>query len=156
MLKKTITYVDYNGNQRTEDFYFHLTQTKLVEVAMDLPDGLLDAFDETQGVTEEAALSVLNKLGKKGTFQFLKDLVMKAYGVKSDDGRGFIQNENLSLEFSYTPAFDAIMVEFMSDDLAASNFVNGVIPAKVSDKVEQAMAKATPTLVPQVTPTVEQ
>ena len=32
MLKKTITYTDYNGVRRTEDFWFNLSKAEIMEM----------------------------------------------------------------------------------------------------------------------------
>lgn len=137
MLKKTVTYEDFNGNSRTEELRFNLTQTELVELAMELPDGVSDAVgDDPSKVDQEtAARKLMETLGGKGVFEFIKKLLLKSYGVMSADGRRFDKSEELTKEFSQTLAFDTIMMDLMSDDIAAAEFVNGVIPSKVADKI---------------------
>lgn len=137
MYKKTITYNDFNGNERTEDAYFNLTKTEMIEFALDLPDGVSDTVDKnsTDMDTDKAASKIANMLGKKGVFKFIKDLILKSYGIRKDDGRRFEKNDQIREEFSQTMAFEAIMDEFMSDDIAAANFVKAVIPTKVADQM---------------------
>lgn len=136
MLKKTITYSDFDGNERTEDLYFNLTQTELVEMSMELPDGLSESVPNDPGkIDEEAALKLIDKLGSKGILDFIKTLVLKSYGIKSEDGRRFEKSEDITKEFSQTLAYDAMIMELMSNDEAAANFVNNIIPAKLVDKI---------------------
>ena len=130
MLKKTITYVDFNGRERTEDHWFNLTRTELVEFALDLPDGLVDS--EQPEVTEQAALAVMDKLGGRGVFKFIKDLIMKSYGIKSSDGKRFEKTEAITTEFTQTLAFDKLFTELISDDEAAAEFVNNLIPSDIA------------------------
>jgi hypothetical protein len=149
MLKKTINYEDFDGNKQVEDAYFNLTKTELIEMAIDLPDDVSNSVGtDPDKVDEEAAVAkIMETMGKKGILKFIKDLVLKSYGIKSEDGKRFIkEDENgkpLSREFSQTMAFEAIMEEFLSDDIAAAAFVNGVIPASAADKVPQLKATKT-------------
>ena len=146
MLKKTVNYVDFDGNNQVEDLYFNLTKTELIEMAIDLPDGVSDTVGtDPNNIDEDKAVSkIMETLGSKGILKFIKDLVLNSYGVRSADGKRFMKvDENgrpLSIEFSQTMAFEAILDEFLSDDVAAANFVNAVIPANVADKMPKGKA----------------
>lgn len=136
MIKKTTTYVDFDGNERTEDMYFNLTQTELMELAMELPDEVTGSVgNDPNNINEKAAMGLLETLGKKGVIEYIKRLVLKSYGIKSQDGRRFEKSEEISREFSQTIAFDNLMMELMTDDKAASDFMNSVIPSSVADKL---------------------
>lgn len=132
MLKKTITYKDFDGNERTEEHYFNLTQTELAEIAIGLPDGISE-IDVTES-NEQAGQKLLDKLGGDGVFKFLKDLMLKSYGIRVDSRR-FEKSDQISREFSQTLAFDAMFMELMTDDVAAAKFVNAVIPAEAANKI---------------------
>lgn len=151
MLKKTITYTDFEGKERIEDIYFNLTKSELIEFALNLPDNVSDSMGKDPDKMDEktAVTKITSAFGSKGIFGFIKDLILKSYGVKKDEGRRFAKTDEngnpLWIEFSQTMAFETIMDEFMNDDLAAANFVNSVIPASVADKmpnVKGAIAKA--------------
>lgn len=137
MYKETIVYNDFDGNERTEDAYFNLTKTEMIEFAFELPDGVSDAVDKDVKDMDEnkAASKIANMLGKKGIYYFMKDLILKSYGVRKEDGRRFEKSEQIRTEFSQTMAFEAMMDKFMSNDIAAANFVKAVIPANVADKI---------------------
>ena len=96
----------------------------------------------------EGDASMRELLGGKGILKFIKDLVLKSYGVRSADGKRIMKVDEtgrpLSIEFSQTMAFEAILDEFLSDDIAASNFVNAVIPANVADKMPKGGKAALP------------
>lgn len=117
MLKKTVTYNDFNGVERTEDFYFNLTEAELVEMETDVDGGYAEML---QTVVKAKDVRTLIK-----TF---KDLVLKAYGVKSPDGRRFEKSEEISRAFAQTPAYSQIFMELAFNDIAASEFVNGIMP----------------------------
>lgn len=142
MLKKTITYTDFNGTERTEDFYFNLLKNEALDIAFDLPDDVTASIDgDLDDVTEKAASKLVDKLGNKGIKGFIENLIRKSYGVKSEDGRRFIKKDELTEEFMQTPAYDAFIMELMTDDVAAANFVTGVLPADLADNASKIMAK---------------
>ena len=139
MLVKTITYNDYDNNERTETLYFNMNKMELTEFAADLPD---DVFKNVSGVKSiQDVAKVANKMGSRGIIKFIKELVLRSYGVKSEDGRRFIKSKELSEEFSQTIAYDMFMSELMSDDNAASNFVNGLIPASMAGELDEVKAQ---------------
>lgn len=118
MIKKTVTYTDFDGNERTEDFYFHLTEQELTEWELSVDGGL-------SGVLKR----IVNSKDDKQLIAIFKDLLIKSYGVKTPDGRGFIKNKEALDNFIYTQAFSDIYMELATDDKAASDFVNGILPA---------------------------
>ena len=117
MLKKTIKYTDYNGKEREEDFYFNLTKAEVTEMELSEAGGLTTTID-TIVKTED---------GKKMVAIF-KDLILKSYGQKSEDGRRFIKNDELRDAFAQTEAFSELFMELSSNAEAAAAFVNGIIP----------------------------
>ena len=133
MIKKTVTYEDFNGVETTEDLYFNLNELELTELAADLPDDMIRSIGDNP--TEETAAKALSSLGTKGILEFVKNLLLKSYGVKSSDGRMFIKNEKVLDEFQYGGAFSAVVMELMTDDTAASNFINQIIPSKLAAKL---------------------
>lgn len=141
MYKHTITYKDFDGNERTEDAYFNLTKSEMIEFALDLPDGVSDSVDRDalEKNPDMAASKLSNMLGKKGVYNFIKDLVLKSYGVKKEDGRRFAKTDEdgrpLSISFAQTMAFETIMEELRNDDIAAAKFVSAVIPGDTSSKM---------------------
>jgi len=118
MIKKTITYTDYNGKERTEDFYFNLTKAEIVELEMSTSGGI-SSMIETLVKTEN---------GEK-IIELFKKVIEKSYGVKTPDGRRFMKSKDLFLEFSETPAYDILFMELSQDAKSASAFMNGITPA---------------------------
>lgn len=120
MIKKTITYTDFDDNERTEDFWFNLTKSELME--MD--------FSQTGGM-EKLIQSIVDAQDTKRIIEIFKDIVLKSYGEKTLDGRGFIKvrdGHKLADEFSQTAAYDTLFMELATNDKAAAEFINGVIP----------------------------
>ena len=143
MLKKTITYTDFNGNERTEDFYFNLLKTEALKIANDLPDGITDAIDkDLEDNAEESAKRLVEKLGNKGIMEFIEDLIRRSYGKKSEDGRSFIKDPKLTEAFMQSPAYDEFYMEMMTNDVAAANFVTGILPRDLADDASRIMAKS--------------
>lgn len=123
MLKKPITYVDYNGVERTEDFYFNLTKAEIVKMQSSVKGG----YDvRLKGIAAD--------LNGANIMEFFEDLIAKSYGEKSDDGRRFMKSEEISKAFMETPAYDVLFEEMVTNADAASNFVNAIMPADVTKK----------------------
>lgn len=123
MIKKTITFVDYNGVERTEDFYFNLTKAEVMEMEMSTTGGLAEAIQKIVAAQDAPAI-----------IKIFKNLVLKAYGEKSPDGRRFIKSNEISDAFAQTEAYSQIFMELATDADAAAKFVNGIVPADMAQK----------------------
>lgn len=119
MLKKTITYTDYNGAERTEDFYFNLSRAEVMEMEMSTTGGLADMIRRIVAAQDAPAI-----------IKIFKELVLKAYGEKSPDGKRFVKTEEIAMAFSQTEAYTLLFMELATDADAAAKFVNGIIPPK--------------------------
>lgn len=117
MIKKTMTYTDYDGNQRTEDFYFNLTKAEVAEMEMSTAGGL-----------DKMINRIIAEQDGKRIIELFKDLVLRSYGKKSDDGRRFIKSQELRDEFAQTEAYSDLFMELATDADAAAKFVNGIVP----------------------------
>lgn len=117
MLKRTITYTDYDGNERTEDFYFNLSKAEILKMELEIPGGMTQMINQIV-----AAQNVPELIG------LFSKLIFKAYGEKSPDGKRFIKSDELSTAFSQTEAYSDLFTELATDSKAASEFVNGLIP----------------------------
>lgn len=119
MLKKTITYTDFNDQSRTEDFYFNLTEAELAELELTAEgnkglqanlQAIMDSNDNAQIVAK------------------FKEIILMAYGEKSDDGRRFIKSEEIKTAFTQTNAYSQLFVELATDPKAADAFIRGIVP----------------------------
>ena len=141
MFVKTVKYEDFLGNEREETLYFNLTQTEIIDFATELPSGVSEAIGDPNKVDQEAAaMKIVETIGSKGVIDFLKTLLLKSYGIPSEDGRKFDKSEEISKDFSQTMAYDTILMELMSDDKAASEFVSKIIPTKLLEKMDGKLA----------------
>lgn len=127
MQKKTVTYVDYNGVERTEDFYFNLSKAEVMEMELSTTGGLAEYIQKIVAAQDAPAI-----------IKIFKDLVLKAYGEKSADGRRFIKTEENSLAFSQTEAYSEIFMELATDAEKAAEFVNGIVPAELAAEASKA------------------
>lgn len=117
MLVKTMTYTDYNGEERTEDFYFNLTRAEVTEMELSTVGGLSETI---QRITKSKDIPAI--------MDIFKDLILKSYGQKSPDGKRFIKSKALSEEFSQTEAYSDLFMELATNSTAAAAFVNGIMP----------------------------
>ena len=129
MLKKTITYNDYNGVSRTEDFYFNLSKAEIMEMEMSTTGGMEQMINKIIAAQDTPAI-----------IKVFKDLILKSYGEKSADGKRFIKNKELADEFTQTEAYSNLFMELSTDANAAAAFVNAIIPVDVSKQVMQEAA----------------
>lgn len=126
MIKKTITYNDYNDVERTEDFYFNLSKAELMEMELGIAGGLSETIEKIIKTKDTPSL-----------VKIFKDLLLRAYGVKSPDGKRFIKSDELREEFSQTEAYSQLFMELATNNESASAFVNGIIPADLAKEVEK-------------------
>lgn len=117
MIKKTITYVDYDGNQRTEDFYFNLNKVELMEMHV-----------SEQGGLEATVKALIASQDNKRIMEIFKELLLKAYGTKSLDGKRFIKSDEARVAFLQSEAYTELFMELATDAEAAAAFVNGIVP----------------------------
>lgn len=122
MLKKNIKYVDYDGNERTEDFYFNLNKAEVIELQLGTVGGLTKTLEKI--VQEKDASRII---------EYFKTLILKAYGEKSADGRRFIKSQELRDAFEQTEAYSELFMELASDAKMAAEFINGVLPKEAAD-----------------------
>lgn len=130
MLKLTRTYNDYNGVSRTEDFYFNLTQAEVAEMEVSVDGGFAEMVNRIV-----AAKDV------KQVISIFKDVILRAYGEKSLDGKRFIKTQELRDAFAQTEAYSDLFMELATDADAAARFINGILPqAKNTPKPSTAPA----------------
>lgn len=129
MVKKTITYVDYNDNERTEDFYFNLSKAELMEMELSISGGLTEKI---QGIIAAQDTPAIIKI--------FKELILKAYGQKSPDGKRFIKSQEIQDEFSQTEAYSQLFMLLATDEKEAADFVNGIIPQDLPKETPATIA----------------
>ena len=129
MYKKTITYPDYNGEEIKEDFYFNLTKAEILEMQLEKEGGLAEKI---QAIVDSKNVPELIKI--------FKELILRSYGKKSDDGKRFIKSPELSREFTQTEAYSELFMELATGSDAASAFINGIIPANLAKELPASVA----------------
>lgn len=125
MLKKTITYTDYDGVERTEDFYFNLTKAELIEMQLEVDGGLENTLNKMIKTKDTPAI-----------MRMFKKILLASYGVKSDDGRRLMKSAELSAEFTQTPAYDVLFTELCTSDVKVAEFIKAVVPSDLSAQLE--------------------
>ena len=126
MLVKKIKFVDYNGEEREENFYFNLSKAEIMEMQLEVSGGLTAVIER---ITQEKNVPELIKM--------FKDLILRSVGIKSDDGRRFIKSEKIREEFSQTEAYSNLFMELAQDADAAADFINGIVPAEYAAEAKK-------------------
>ena len=133
MIKKTVTYTDYNGVERTENFYFNLSKAEVMEMELSAEGGMAESIQKVVDAKDAPAI-----------IRVFKDLVLKAYGVKSDDGRRFMKTKpdgsRYADDFKETEAYSQIFMELATDADKAAEFVNGIMPGDIAKQLPKGKA----------------
>ena len=124
MLKKNIKYVDYDGNERTEDFYFNLNKAEVIELQLG-----------TVGCLTKTLEKIVQEKDTSRIIEYFKTIILKAYGEKSADGRRFIKSQELRDAFEQTEAYSELFMELARDAKMAAEFINGVLPKEAADAI---------------------
>lgn len=130
MLKKVLTYTDFDGEERTEEFYFNLTKAELVKMRYSAAGGM-----------EKRLQRIVNEKDPHKIIEVIEDFIKASYGVKSDDGKRFIKSEKLFEDFKSTEAYSDLLIQLMTDEGAAASFVNGIVPPDVARAAAEESAK---------------
>ena len=126
MLKKTITFTDYNGNERTETFYFNLNKSEIAKMEMGIKGGFAENVQRIVDAQDGPAI-----------IEIFEDIIKKSFGVKTPDGRGFLKRASDLEDFMATEAYSQLYMELATDAKAAAEFINGIVPADMSKKANE-------------------
>ena len=121
MLKKTIKYTDYDGNERNEDFYFNLTKAEVMEMEMGTTGGMQKMLEK-----------IVAEQDSKRIIETFKDIIIRSYGVKTPDGKRFMKSKELADAFTQTEAYSELFMELATNADAAAAFVNGIVPQNLA------------------------
>lgn len=126
MIKKTLKYTDYNGVEREDIYHFHLSEAELMEMELTTAGGYAEMLQKIVASNDGPEL-----------FKIFKDMLLKSYGVKTPDGRGFEKNDELRRSFENSKAYSELAMQLLKDEKAAVDFFNGVIPADLAAQLDQ-------------------
>lgn len=135
MIKKSITYTDYNGVKRTEDFWFNLNKAEMLELEWDSVGGF-DAYIKR----------IVNAKDNREAVEVFKSLIDKSYGIKSEDGRYFRKSEEALADFKSSEAYVELYIGLLGNVEDAAVFIYGIIPDDMKENTNEkeiaAKAKA--------------
>jgi len=123
VLKKTITYEDFNGEKVSEDFFFHLSKAELVELELSHQGGLSESLQKI--IADEDGKSIIAEF---------KNIILSAYGKRSEDGKRFVKNATVREEFESSEAYSALFMELVTNADTAVEFINGIIPTNLGEE----------------------
>lgn len=131
MLKKRIKYTDYDGNVLEEDFYFNLTESELIKLRMSVAGGI-----------ENRMRRVMDAKNGVEIMNIFSDIIRRAYGVKSEDGRRFMKSDELYKAFEETQAYDILFMELVTDSEKGLDFIRGILPESLANEaIKEAQAQ---------------
>lgn len=125
MFKKTVEYTDFNGETVSEDLYFHFSEVELIEMELSVEGGLSAKLEK-----------MISTANGREIVAYVKELILDAYGERSEDGKRFIKNDEVREAFSQTQAFSTVLFELLQGEDAASKFINALLPPEVVAKLK--------------------
>ncbi len=128
MLKRDITYQDFNDEKVTDTFYFNITKSEIIELEVETKEGM-----------DATIKKIIETKDNKTLIAEFKRIILLAYGEKSADGKRFIKSDESREAFSQTAAFDTLFIELATEDEAAANFIKGILPKDLSSEIEKAI-----------------
>ena len=137
MYRKEITYTDFDGKVRTEEHYFNLTEAEIIEWM----------FTNAEYTLDKVLENMAKKMNVKGIMEATRELIYRAYGEKSLDGRRFIKTPEVKANFMETNAYSVLFMELATNAEAAADFFNSIIPKDLAQSVDNLM-KAHPGATP--------
>lgn len=127
MLKKTITFKNFYGDEITRDFLFNLNESELTDMNLTEEGGLTRVIQK-----------IINTYDQPRLIEYFKKIILASYGEISDDGLRFVKSPELSIAFSQTDAYNRLYMELISDAKKASDFISGIVPPEVAKAAEEA------------------
>lgn len=124
MLTREFTYTDFDGIERTDICQFNLTKSELIQMELGKEGRMTNMLDR-----------IVKAKNVPSLMQEFKDFILLTYGQKSDDGRRFVKSKELSEAFSQTVPYDMLFMELITDDNKAAEFINGLIPKDLQEKI---------------------
>ena len=125
-----MTYIDFDGNERKETFYFNLTKAECMEMEMGTTGGLSQLLRKIIDAGDNAELIAM-----------FKRIIMKAYGEKSEDGKYFVKNDEVRAKFEATQAYSDLYMQLSTDTEEAIKFVENIMPPDLEDAIKEAAKK---------------
>lgn len=131
MIKKTITYTDFDGNEQKEDFYFNVSKTELLDMETKYEGGFAHYLEEIQKAEDVKAI-----------MNVMKDIVSMSVGKRSEDGKRFIKNDEIRDDFLFSPAYDELFMDLFQNADHGTEFIKGILPADLATQVLAEQKKA--------------
>lgn len=133
MVKKTLTYTDYDGNEITKDHYFNLSKMEFRELDRAIPGGLNNRIEQIRVEKDEDRL-----------LDLMSTLILASYGEKAEDGR-FVkedaQGRKLSSYFKVSEAWDVLFLNLLQNEQELNEFLVGIVPKDVAEGAKEQMEK---------------
>lgn len=127
MIKKTITFTDFNGEEVTEDLYFNLSTPEITKLSYKY-GGDLKAYIEKVVATNDPMLMI----------EFMEDLMLSSYGIKSEDGRRFVKGRQVREDFEYSQAYAELFIILITKPSEAKLFGEGLVTTASEQKIKKA------------------
>ena len=132
MYVKRLTYSDFNGTERTEDFYFSLTEAEALEMELTTPGGVVAMLQK-----------IIDEKDTTKMVEYWKKFLVMSYGEKSPDGKYFVKDPEKTKMFTYSKAYSDLFILFATNDIEAAQFIRGILPVDISDEdLASAMKEA--------------
>lgn len=127
MLKESLTYTNFNDEEVTEDFYFNLTKAELSTMDLTTAGGLAERLNRIVAAKDTPEI-----------IKMFQEILLTAYGEKSDDGKYFNKSKEISEKFSHTQAYSDLFMKLATDEEYANKFIESILPKDMREEIEKA------------------
>lgn len=129
-VKRTITFNDIDGHEVTEEWYFDLGVTDVMD---------MDIVHEHPDDVAEYVMSIMKNRKTKELLQLWRELLMRAVGKRV--GNRLVKGDDIMVEFRHGGAFEKLFAELIEDPKAGADFFNAIFPANIQAKIEEETSK---------------
>ena len=141
MLKKTVKFKDFNGVERSEDLYFHISKAsvltssnsvynEIMSIGLELQERGKFLEDIEGEIDQNDPFSKNNQLiadSVRMVGRLIDRLIDLSYGIKSSDGLKFVKDPKVLEDFKNSAAYDAFVEQMVSNQEELVEFINQLL-----------------------------
>lgn len=129
MLERKFTYEGFDGKIYEDTWGFYLSKADLLEIHLGTFVGL-DALMK----------HLIEAKDGKAIMEIVKEIILKAVGKPSTDGKHFVRNDDVRNDFYQTEAYSQLFEELVTDADKAADFIASIVPKEIGVKMREERA----------------
>jgi hypothetical protein len=127
MLKKSITFENFDGVTVTKDYYFNITKAEIALREL-----------ESDGTWSETLEAIKNSDKGSVVLPEFRKIIQWMYGEK--DGDSFVKTDAAWERFNNSEPWSVLIMELLTNAGYAADFITAAMPADMQGQVKEAVA----------------